>query len=416
MRNRVKLTTGWRRRGGGVFVCILTVLSVPLLGQVPAIAATHASVAKTVATANDASATAVSCSGPKACEAVGSVDTPVSQVAFAEVWNGMTWQGQTVPTLEDDQSQLSGISCISAAWCEAVGNGATPDGSGVEAIADLWNGTSWSTQGIPGPIGSSESSLSAVSCVTADACEAVGVSDAASAEVPFADGWNGATWNLQNPPHPPGGQFSELFGVSCSTATRCEAVGSGTPSGTNSDVDDVLAEGWNGSTWMMQPTPISTATIFSQLNSISCSSATACEAVGLNETTSGGQVALAEKWNGTAWALQSAFTPFHNLDTDLFSMGCVGASAEPCQAVGNDSYTDRSFSTFTEAWNGRRWSRTTSANVPGASDEYLYGTTCISSKDCEAVGDTVSDSGTSSNLNSLAEVWNGNIWKVQSSG
>jgi hypothetical protein len=36
--------------------------------------------------------------------------------------------------------------------------------------------------------------------------------------------WNGSSWALQSTPSTPGGA-SELFGVSCPSATACTAVG-----------------------------------------------------------------------------------------------------------------------------------------------------------------------------------------------
>jgi hypothetical protein len=91
----------------------------------------------------------------------------------------------------------------------------------------------------------------------------------------------------------PGGNGS-LNGVSCSSATACIAVGS-TSTGT-------LAERWNGMQWAVQPTPDVAG---ASLSSVSCSSATACTAVGdVLSSASGNRVTLAERWNGTTWAIQ----------------------------------------------------------------------------------------------------------------
>jgi hypothetical protein len=49
-------------------------------------------------------------------------------------------------------------------------------------------------------------------------------------------------------------QASYLYGVSCTSATACTAVGYYTNSG---GTDVTLAEGWNGTSWAIQVTPSS---------------------------------------------------------------------------------------------------------------------------------------------------------------
>jgi hypothetical protein len=41
----------------------------------------------------------------------------------------------------------------------------------------------------------------------------------------LAGHFNGVRWTVQPTPHPPGGQDNELTSVSCTSATRCVAVG-----------------------------------------------------------------------------------------------------------------------------------------------------------------------------------------------
>jgi hypothetical protein len=55
-----------------------------------------------------------------------------------------------------------------------------------------------------------------------------------------------------------------------------------------------LAETWDGSTWTIQSTPVSSG----GLSAVSCTSATVCTAVGKYETSSGSQVTLAERYSG----------------------------------------------------------------------------------------------------------------------
>ena len=102
-----------------------------------------------------------------------------------------------------------------------------------------------------------------------------------------------AGWSIQATPNPVGGSNSILNGGSCTSASACTAVGdynSGTTGVT-------LAERWNGSTWSIQTTPNPTGAPVSLLNGVSCASATACTAAGgYNNGTAG--VTLAERWSG----------------------------------------------------------------------------------------------------------------------
>jgi hypothetical protein len=93
----------------------------------------------------------------------------------------------------------------------------------------------------------------------------------------LAEVWDGTTWAVQSTPNQSGAPGSALVGVSCTSATSCEAVGFYD----NSFASRVtLAEVWNGTTWAVQSTPIPTDVTFSALGGVSCPSATSCEAVG----------------------------------------------------------------------------------------------------------------------------------------
>src|SRR5690242_16138497 len=108
---------------------------------------------------------------------------------------------------------------------------------------------------------------------------------------------SGDTWTIVSIPDPGAGQ---LPGIWCTSSSSCEAVGRFDNGGTT----QTLAEVWNGSSWNIQPTPNPAGVTSSQLNDVSCISASRCEAVG--QATSGGNVqTLAEEWNGSSWAITS---------------------------------------------------------------------------------------------------------------
>ena len=129
--------------------------------------------------------------------------------------------------------------------------------------------------------------LSGVSCSSASACTAVGdyASNAEAPEETLAERWNGTQWSLQPTPNP--GPNNELSDISCSSASACTAVGEQFAQGEAG----TLAERWNGTQWSTQTTPNSGR---SGLEGVSCPSASACTAVGLGGSSS--DETLTERW------------------------------------------------------------------------------------------------------------------------
>jgi hypothetical protein len=111
--------------------------------------------------------------------------------------------------------------------------------------------------------------------------------------------------------------------VSCSTATACTAAGDDYTPG---PFYSTLAERWNGTKWAIEATPNPTGATQSFLFAVSCPSATACTAAGDYQTSSGAQKTLAEHWNGTTWAIQSTPNPAGNAPT-LSGVSCSKATA-----------------------------------------------------------------------------------------
>ena len=105
------------------------------------------------------------------------------------------------------------------------------------ALAERWDGTTWSLQPVPDPAGATDTILEAVSCPSGTACTAVGVSDAHA----VAEAWDGAAWALEPVPIPAKAQGTELSGVACTAAATCTAVGHWNYNGLNA-VGQTLAE------------------------------------------------------------------------------------------------------------------------------------------------------------------------------
>jgi hypothetical protein len=324
----------------------------------------------------------VSCATTSSCEAVGSYQVFGLTAPLAAAWNGRSWRLQRVRVpLGDNSAALSAVSCASRSFCEASGGG-NPGNPG-PAIAERWNGSSWRIQHVP-----ASAAVKSLSCTSARFCEAVGATQTGA----DALAWNGRSWRTQKIT----GSVSGLAGVSCVGSKFCEAVGFGS----NAAV-------WNGSAWMAQPVASPAPGATAAMDGVSCVSARFCDAGGVFGIGFGGtDRALAEAWNGHSWQLQPVVRPPGATFNALRSVSCVSASF--CEAVGDRNNTAVNQLTLAERWNGTSWKiqhtpNPTSQFVPKGGA--LFGVSCVSVIFCEAVG--VGANG------AFAEMWNGTTWKLQ---
>ena len=353
-----------------------------------------------------------SCVTADVCEAVGSFTNDVGVVAkFAEGWNGTSWRRQATPDPTGaTTSELDGVSCVAADACEAVGS---YDHGGREvSLAEGWNGTGWKQQASPDPVGASGVVLSGVSCAAADVCEAVGsYTNSSGVGVTLAEVWNGTAWKIQPTPDLANSGLSE---VSCPAVDACEAVGGSYTASSG------LAEGWNGAVWSVQPTP-DLPDAHGNLLGVSCAAAKACEAVGASSER-GDMIPdlLAEGWNGAEWSVQDFPEAEPASDNELPSVSCGAADA--CEAVGTSYPIDAPGGPvpFVDGWNGAKWSVQPTPAEPSAAGTSLGGVSCVAADACEAVGSSYiqpepGNGGGGSVALVLAEGWNGAGWTVQDS-
>ena len=315
-------------------------------------------------------------------------------------------------------------------------------------MAERWDGTSWSIQPTPNPQNPNHASLNSVSCTSASACTAVGTADGF---VVLAEAWNGTSWSIQPTPNPAGTTAATLFGVSCLSASTCFAVGNNR---NGSGVHRLLAEAWNGSSWSIQPAPSPAGASRSYLNGVSCTTPSACIAVGTYQASSGAHVTLAEEWNGSSWSVEPALSPGSDRN-GLNAVSCTSASA--CTAAGSDlsswaiqvtmaagmerhlvvgsAHTEptelhrehpqcrgvhlgqrlhrrrriqRTIG-LAEQWDGSSWSLQRVTGPKGSSAPSLGGVSCPSASACTAVGSYNTRRGS----DTLAEVWDGSSWSVR---
>jgi hypothetical protein len=332
---------------------------------------------------------AVACRQASLCEAVGESTSGGTTQTLVEAWNGSTWTIQTSPSVHGaTSSALNGVSCPSTNTCEAVGGSLT--GSTFASLAERWNGSTWAIQTTPNLSGS-VSQLDAVSCTAPKACTATGTG--------LAERWNGSAWALQAIAKA-GGHLPELTDVACTASARCLAVGSYFPQG----VQTQTSEEWDGTRWTVVPTSLTTSADSTGLGGISCTSSTACTAVGFYHDPVDGNRALAETW-ALRWQLEPPAVPTGAIASSLQTVSCPFTTF--CAAVGGDELSGSVFDAVVETWNGRSW---TVGTTPNASNSNLSGVSCDGGKVCTAVGDVAS----SGSLLTLAERWNGTSWTVQS--
>jgi hypothetical protein len=166
----------------------------------------------------------VSCSAPSACTAVGTdLNTSGIHVTLAERWDGASWQRQATPNPAGDTTAsvaptLLGVSCPAADFCVAVGN--YQSGFLQAGLAQAWDGQQWTSQSFPVPVDSSGWQLTGVSCTSPRFCEAVGgyLNGDTGLNDTFAATWNGTSWTLQSTvnPDPSNFEFEQFNTVSCS--------------------------------------------------------------------------------------------------------------------------------------------------------------------------------------------------------
>ena len=330
----------------------------------------------------------VSCISATKCLAVGFAQTGGSQKPLAELWNGSSWKIQATPKPPGQPlSELTGISCPSTSRCFAVGRSARKNVQ--KTLAETWNGKKWAIQKTPSPV--KNNVLNAVSCRAANSCMAVGSG--------LSERWNGQSWSTQKIGKP-SGSAADLTGVSCTKAGPCYAVGGNF----RQSVQSSVAELWNGSKWSVQPVVLTTPSDPSLLDGVSCTTATNCTAAGFYDDPANGDRALAEDFS-IRWqdVLPNPF--LGTTAAGLNGVSCTSPNA--CIAVGAVQLGGGAFRALSETWNGTGWK---ARIMPRPKITSLAAVSCTTSTACTAVGDIVTSP---DNALPLAERWNGVHWTIQ---
>jgi hypothetical protein len=223
--------------------------------------------------------------------------------------------------------------------------------------------------------------------------------------VTLAERWNGRSWTVQATPDPAGAGYSQLNGVSCPSATDCTAVGYYY---NESSVFFPLAEQWNGRSWAIRATPKPAGSTDPELEGVSCASARACAAVGSYTDRSSADRTLAERWNGRSWTIRATTNPGPENDW-LKAVSC--ASADACTAGGDQELGTGQLVTLAERWNGTSWTTQPTPNPPTPGTSVFSGLSCVSASACTAVGWYAKSN--PEPTGPFAEAWKDASWTVQ---
>jgi hypothetical protein len=304
---------------------------------------------------------------------------------YVDGWRPVAAAAAQPATLDE----LSGVSCLSAADCWAVGmRSGSHRGNLIEHYGPR---TGWTMVGTPAPQGA----LFAVTCASSDAqCWAVGLSSDFRSVITFR--LVRGSWHFVRSA-PLSASFVQVSGVACATEDDCVLVGYVTP---KHGSGQSLAERWNGRAWSRVVVAGELAGGGS-LAGIDCrpgGSPTACWAVGQTAGKGSGLIPihpLVERWNGTSFTLVSSPLGGSGNYPELRAISCAAPTA--CQAVGSRGSGEDEARVLTQGWNGSLWSRETSPS-PLYGFQTLTGVACPSAKDCWAVGEGLNRRGTGSRM------------------
>lgn len=308
-----------------------------------------------------------------------------------------SWTAAEAPLPADAPSNasavLQGVTCGSAGSCVAVGYEAVPNVPGQTALIETLNGTTWTASMPPLPsqlaqVGVYSTDLNSVTCASATSCVAVGQYEDDNSNIgALIDTLNGGTWTAAVAPLPAGGSDAFLDSISCTSASYCVAVGSYQPSNTS---EGALIETLNGGTWTGIEGPAPTGAGSPELSSVSCGATGFCAAVGTYMDTIG----VIETLNVGGWTAETEPMPVDAISNPsdgqgvgLDSVACPSAGS--CIAVGSYLTSQGSDQGVLEEFSSGTW---TAAEAPLPADAdtsrntWFGSVACSSAASCLVVG------------------------------
>ena len=231
----------------------------------------------TVPTALPGEAGGVQCTSPTFCMIVG-------RSGWTMTFDGQSWLHRDTP---DPTWTLAGVTCTSQSNCVAVGNiNNTGYIDNARTLVVRWDGSGWDAERSPSAA-SGGSQLRSVSCSEADFCMATGfsivVAPSLHAEA-IAERWDGSSWSMVLSPSIQGSSTTALLGISCTGPDACTTSGL-SMQGVAFSTARNLVERWDGSSWTFIDSPSAAGVTGDWLSSISCTSSIDCTTVGYHGGT-----------------------------------------------------------------------------------------------------------------------------------
>jgi hypothetical protein len=314
----------------------------------------------------------VSCKGAKSCLVVGdyytSANASASSHALALIYNGTSLKPMPAVPLPKSTTDVTliGVSCTTTKHCvalgTALGNTAAFGADGMVSLIETWNGAKWAlhTVGMPA---NTDTEFSGISCATSAFCVLAGEAFSSSStggEHLYLRSWNGQKLTVMKPAAVPGGNSSApiVVGVSCANPSNCAVTGADEIDGSGSTPGvTALTELWNGKAWRTATVAWPAGTVESLMLGVSCFGAHACEVAGVTAAGTSADAdgdAAAASYNGTSWKLQTVPAPAAGRTTVFSGVSCLTGAR--CNAVGQTGLTTATKpSLMTGAWNGTAW-------------------------------------------------------------
>jgi len=196
-----------------------------------------------------------------------------------------------------------------------------------------------------------------------------------------------------------------LLSIACAGKRQCAAVGDdSTFFGPRKELGQ-----WSGGRWRVKLVRGSKHAVGDLLNAVSCPTTRECLAVGTHYLRNGVAVPLAQVLSRSRWTVVSAPAPpvRGGSGSRLSGLSCL--SVRNCFAVGFDQ-TRSGTVTLAEHWDGARWRIQPTPNAARSGASMLIRVSCATARACTAIGTFISRSGLES---AFAERWGGIRWRIQ---
>jgi hypothetical protein len=278
-----------------------------------------------------------------------------ANVVLTEHWDGSTWSVMPAQMPPDPYSFFSGVIALNSRNVWAVGYSLDGDGVTFSNLVEHWDGTSW--QIVPSPnVELRDNLLYAISAVSPNDIWAVGYTDTISGAhyiLPLALHWDGTAWMVVPTPATRGAFF---LAVKAIASDDVWAVGEKHGSA-HALTSTTYILHWDGTLWSVVPSPNGPAAI-NALSGVSGVASNDVWAVGYTGASFTDNGAFALHWDGTAWTIVP--TAGTSGGDPLYAV--VAVTSHNVWAVGTLGGAP-----LTEQWNGTAWSVVPTPPVePGA--------------------------------------------------